>query len=218
MGLWDKVKTVGKGFATGGVPGAIYSGVTGRNAWSDALKASDRDPNDLQGQLAEQGGLSSAFAGQSEGDFRTLGGEATTERDYLRRIARGDESVSRMQLGQALQQNQAAQQSMAAGARPGNAAMAARTAAMTAGRQGAGLAGQQAIAGIQERQAAQQSLGNMLMQQRQQELQGALGGRSNANNAFTGALTGAMNTPTDFEKALGLLTDAGAGAAKVYGA
>jgi hypothetical protein len=45
---------------------------------------------------------------------------------------------------------------------------------------GAGLAGQQAVAGIQERQAAQNALNQMLMRQRQQELQAALQSRQTA--------------------------------------
>jgi hypothetical protein len=48
------------------------------------------------------------------------------------------------------------------------------------------MAGQQAIAGLQERQQAQQALAQMLMQQRQQELQAALGSRQNAISAYGG--------------------------------
>jgi hypothetical protein len=82
--------------------------------------------------------------------------------------------------------------------------MASRTAAMTAGRQGAGLAGQQAVAGIQERQAAQQALAQMLMQQRQQELGGVQTGFGTAGNAYGTAYTGAMGAPSQGEQLLQL--------------
>lgn len=192
------------------VQGRRKGGITGSNpkeVYDAYHRGMNRDKAGNLGKLGGQGDASSSFAGGAERAFGQLGSEATRERDYLRKIARGDESVSAMQLQDALQQNQSAQQSMAAGARPGNAAMAARTAAMTAGRQGAGLAGQQAVAGIQERQSAQQSLANMLMQQRQQELQGSLGGRSNATNAFGTAYTGSMGQPTNTERNLGMIRD-----------
>jgi hypothetical protein len=121
--------------------------------------------------MTEEGRQLADFERIGRQKFEGLGSEADREREYLRKIARGEESVSAQQLSNSLQQNQAQQQSMAAGARGGNQAMAARQAAMMAGRQGAGLAGQQATAGIQERQAASQGLSNMLMQQRGQELQ-----------------------------------------------
>ena len=165
----------------------------------------NRDQGGNMEKLQEQGGHASAFATQNQGNYVGLGHEANREREYLRKIARGEESVSAMQLKNALQQNQAAQQSMAAGARGGNSAMAARTAAMNAGRQGAGLAGQQAIAGIQERQAAQSGLANMLMQQRGQDLQGALGSRGQAIGAYGTAFSGSMQQPTGMEQGLGLL-------------
>src|SRR5262249_42273409 len=56
-----------------------------------------------------------------------------------------------------------------ASGRPGNAALNARLAAQNMGTLGAGLAGQQAIAGIQERTAAQQQLANVLGTTRSQD-------------------------------------------------
>lgn len=173
---------------------------------------------DPEGNLGSQSRKAGSFADRSQTHFGQLGAEATSERQRLRDIAEGRNSISAEQLRQALQQNVAAQQSMAAGARPGNAAMAARTASMQAARMGSGLAGQQAVAGIAERQAAAQSLANMLMQQRQQELQAALQSRGQAIQGFGdieraranrfGALTG---TPTGMESLLG----AGMGAAQL---
>jgi hypothetical protein len=122
----------------------------------------------------------SGFAGQGQAGFGALGAEAAQGRDYLRSIAEGKHSVSAEQLRQGMQQGLAAQRSMAASARPANAAMAARTAAMQGARLGYGLSGQQAVAGLQERQQAQQALNEMLLRQRQQELDAALGSRGQA--------------------------------------
>ena len=69
---------------------------------------------------------------------------------------------------------------MAASASPANAAMAARTAATQMGRLGAGMSGAAAMAGIQERNAAQQALNDSILRQQQLQLQGALGARQNA--------------------------------------
>jgi hypothetical protein len=127
-----------------------------------------------------QGEAAGQFAGEGERGFRKLGHESALQRRYMEDIARGRESVSAMQLKNALGQNVAGQQAMAASARPGQGAMGARSAMMNAGRMGAGLAGQQATAGIQERQSAQNALNNMLLQQRAQDMQVALNSRSNA--------------------------------------
>lgn len=140
--------------------------------------------------LTSQAGASGDFAGTGEKGFGALGGALTSEADYMRKIARGEESVSAEQLRQSLGQNLSAQQSMAAGAAPQNQAMAALQASRNAMQLGSGLAGQQAVAGMQERQAAQQALAQMLLQQRNQELQAALGGRQNAISGFGGISVG----------------------------
>jgi hypothetical protein len=111
--------------------------------------------------------------------------------DYLQGQARGENSVSAEQLRQALQQNLAAQRSMAASASPQNAAMAARTAAIQSGRLGAGLAGQQAVAGLAERNQAQQAYAQSLGQMRGQDLQAALGSRQTAVGANGAGQVGA---------------------------
>lgn len=183
------------------------SAIKSAGKWYDEQTNRDKQGN-LQ-SLNEQSGKAGGFADTSQGRFGSLGDTLGSEAEHLRRVARGEESVSAMQLGQALQQNQAAQQSMAASARPGNAAMAARTAAMTAGRQGAGLAGQQAIAGIQERQQAQQALVNALMQQRQQELAATQGARGQAIQGYGTGFAGAMQQPTGLEKGIAFAGDLG---------
>lgn len=90
--------------------------------------------------------------------------------DQLRRRASGEESLSALQLKDSLGQNLRQQQALAASARPGQAGMAGRMAAQQAGQLGAGLAGQQAMAGIQERTSAQNMLGGVLQGARGQDI------------------------------------------------
>jgi hypothetical protein len=82
------------------------------------------------------------------------------------------------------------QMSMAAGAAPQNQAAAARTAAINAMRIGSGQAGQAAVAGIQERAAANRGLSDLIMQQRQQELQATQGARGQAMAGYSPAQAG----------------------------
>jgi hypothetical protein len=149
-------------------------------------------------------GQAGSFAGQGEQGFRSLGTEAGLQRKYMEDIARGRESVSAGQLKNALGQNVAGAQAQAAGARPAQGAMASRNAMMSAGRMGAGLAGQQATAGIQERQSAQNALNQMLMEQRRQELQAALQSRQTQIGGYQ-----TPQGPTGQEKQLGFI-EAGA--------
>ncbi len=151
----------------------------------------EKDEQARKANLYQQSAAAGGFAGQGQAGFGQLGGEASAQRDYLRRLASGQDSVSAEQLRQGVQQGIAAQRSLAAGAAPQDAASAARTAAIQSARLTSGMAGQQALAGLQERQSAQQALSNMILQQRQQELQAALQSRQNAitgygaNNAGT---------------------------------
>lgn len=219
MAFWDGVKRVGVGLATGGLseigPGGavggplsealdrsakaeeLYGGVdpngdmarTARNAQQFAdsgVGAYRRAGQDLQAQHGTMQGLSDQYGRMSDQYGRRFGGIA----DRYGRIAAGQDSISAEQLRQGLQQNQAAQMSMAAGARPGNAAMAARTAAMNMSRQGMGMSGQAAMAGLQERRDA---LGAQLgaMGAGAQAQQGFMGGQSNLQGAIQqGLLTG----------------------------
>lgn len=185
----------------------------GKNKVGDALEwydqATDRDQGKNMEKLQDQGGKASGFADQTQGSFTSLGDEANRERDYLRDIARNGDPATRLFLKQGMQRNQAMQQSMAAGARPGNSAMAAINAASNAGRAGAALAGQQAAADLQARKQAQMALAQMLMQQRQQDLSAALGSRGDAIGAYGTAYTGSMQTPTSTEKAMQLAMNLG---------
>jgi hypothetical protein len=108
-------------------------------------------------------------AGQYQQMRGLYGQELGDVRNRLTQQATGAESVSAMQLKNALGQNIAAEQAMAASGR-GNPALQQRQAQQRVGDLRAGLAGQQAVAGLMERQQANQQLGQLLMQQRQQDL------------------------------------------------
>ena len=218
MGLWDTVKDVGAGIGN-----TVWQ--VGTLGQGDALLGGlDRTNNEFRqvdpnGDLARQGQHADTFASNNEFGFRDLGKENAALRGQIGDIANGKNSISAEQLRQGLQQNIAGQQAMAAGARGGNQAMMARQAMMNAGRMGSGMAGQQALAGIQERQAAMQSLGNMQAQQRQMELQAALQSRQNAMQAYGGIEQGRAQrfgamagAPTPTETVLGGIQGA-AGAA-----
>lgn len=208
MGLLGGLKRAITGAA--GSVGGLFGG-RGDNEFRDV---------DPEGNLGGVSGQATGFGGYGESEFRNTGRQLGGVADQLSRQMTGQESLSAEQLKQSLGRNLAAQQSMAAGARPGNAAMAARTAAIQQGRLGAGLAGQQAMAGIAERQAAAQQLGNLLTQKRQQELGAALGGYGlgvQGYGAIEGARTGRFGSltgvPTMGEQILG--AGAGLGMAKL---
>lgn len=143
--------TVGGIFGVGaGDPSNPY-----RNALNQNAQQQGQFGQNLQGQyLANQQGINN-----------TAG--------MLQSLASGQDSVSAEQLRQGLQQAQAQQMSMAAGAAPQNQAMAARNAMMNAGNLASGMMGQQAMAGLQERQAALNALSQLQLQQSGQNLEGA---------------------------------------------
>ncbi len=142
------------------------------------------DEANRRAMLSETGLASNQFAEWNQGGSQAGALEAHRQREQLRRYASGQDSQSAEQLRQSLQQNQAAQMSNAAGASPQNSAMAARTGAMNMSRQGYGLAGQQATAGIQERSAANQALSDSIMKQQGLHMQGSLGARQTAASAY----------------------------------
>jgi len=163
-------------------------------AWYDGFKKlnpitwGDDSASQLEqrADVRNQGGMASWYADQAQQGYGQLGTEATAAREALRRIATGQDSVSAEQLRQGLGENLSAQRSLVAAAPPQNAAMAARTAAIQSARLGSGLAGQQAVAGMQERQQAQRALAELILQQRQQDAQTALQSRQTAVNAYGG--------------------------------
>jgi Chaperone of endosialidase len=214
MAFWDYIPPV-----------AVYKAATGQGGplgpITDSLNRAQRAEElyggvDPQGDMARAAGQMQQFGRQGARGYGDLGQEATRERGYLRGLARGQDSVSAEQLRQGLQQNISGQQAMAAGARPGMAPMAARTASMNAARMGSGLAGQQAIAGLQERQQAQQMLQQAILGQRQQDLAatqfglgGAMQGYGGIENARTERYRALVGAPTPGEQ----IMQAGIGAA-----
>lgn len=150
--------------------------------WGDESDSSKQKRNDLD----YQGQEASGFANEGQDAYTGMRAEGAGIRDMLRKQATGETSLSAEQLRQGLQQQVAQQRSLAAGAAPGNAAMAARQAAMNTARLGYGMSGQAALAGIQEREAGARALSDAYNQQRALELQQALGSRQNATQAYGG--------------------------------
>lgn len=197
---------------------AAQQGVGGH--FSTGNDKRDFERNQVQGQ----GEAAAGFAGIGEQGFGQTGQRIGTLADMLQRRAMGQDSLSAEQLRQGLQQNLAAQQSMAASASPANAAMAARTAAIQSGRLGSALAGQQATAGIQERAHAQNALGQLLAQKRQQDLAAALQSRQNALAGFGDIYGTEMNRrnlefaqPSTGDKLLGAAVGLGTAGIAAYG-
>jgi hypothetical protein len=172
-------RRIGEGFASGGLSEAYR-----------ATKGLVQEPESTRRQrenLNNQGGAASEFADYGQRNYGALTDEASRQRDAFRRLASGQDSLSSEQLRQGLSQNMAAQRSMAASASPANSPMASLHAAQNMGRLGAGMSGQAAIAGIQERAAANKALSDMIMGQRQQDANVAMGSRQNATQAYGGA-------------------------------
>lgn len=176
---------------TGGVGGGIFNGI-GQTLFGSApggiknLLGESDDEKRRKELLRQQAKLSGGFADQSQYNTAMLGNEANSARQNLQKMASGELSYSREALRQGLQQQQAAQRSMAAGASPMAGPMAARNAAMNMGRAGYGMSGQAALAGIQEQQGASKMLQDAILQQRQQDMQAALGARQTAVTGYGG--------------------------------
>ncbi len=141
----------------------------------------------------------------------------------LERMGTGQDSYSKEQLRQSMGRLQSQQMSMAAGAPSSQNALAQRLAMRNASRIGGGLAGEQALAGIQERNAANMALGGMLGQARGQDTQAYLGGTElglraagmqqqggmNYEQNRTQRAGYAMNAPSTKEALIGALQGAG---------
>ncbi len=182
MSFWDTAGRVGEAIGTGGFSELARSGIADS---PDAPLEAQRKRR-LQQQAASAG----AFADNAAGGYNQLGRQGNRALSALQATANGQNSVSGEQLRQGLMQQQGQLQSMAAGAAPGNAAMAARTAMIQSARLSSGLAGQQAIAGLQERNQAQQQYAGLLQGLRGQDLQGTLGGRQAAIQGYGAANAG----------------------------
>ncbi len=150
--------------------------------WGDESQSSI----DKRNNLNETASAANSFADQGQNNYGAMTAEAQGAREALRGLANGQNSLAAEQLRQGLQQNMNAQRSMAASASSSNSPMAALHAAQNMGRMGAGMSGEAAMAGIAERQAAQKALADMIMAQRQQDANVALGSRQNAIGGFVG--------------------------------
>lgn len=192
MGLFDPLLGVSDGAGLGKLGGALTA-----------------DEQARKKLLEEQAAAAGGFADYGEGGFKSLGTAADDVRMMLQQHALGQKSFSGEQLRQGLMQQQAAQRSYAASAAPQNAAMAARTAAMNMGRAASGMTGQAALADIAERQAFAKALADVTLQQRQQELQAALGSRQNALTGY-GAGNPFVPQPSTLDKLLGAGAQIGA--------
>lgn len=139
--------------------------------------------------LGVSSGAAGNFANQAQGNFFGRDqGQLDATNQYLQGQMTGQNSVSAEQLRQGVQQNVAAQQAQAASASPQNQAMAARLASMNSARLGYGMSGQQAVAGLQERNQAAQTLAQLQEQQRQQDMQATLGGYGTAVQGYGSAV------------------------------
>lgn len=148
-------------------------------------RAASSGMDDITARPGEQAQVDQAaaagnFANVGESGFNRMQGNLDRSADWLNKVASGQESVSREQLRQAAESNIATQKSMAAGAAPRDAAMAAFGASRNAADIGSGLAGQQQIAGQQERDAAQRALAELQLGRSGQYLQAGLGSRQTA--------------------------------------
>ena len=142
------------------------------------------DDQTRQNLLAQQGALAGQFAGQGQAGYNAYGQQAQGVLAALRRQASGQDSISAEQLRQSLAQQLAQQRSFAAGASPRFAAGAARTAAIQMGRASTAMAGQQALAGLAERQQAVGQQSQLLGTLRGQDLNAALQSRQNALGGY----------------------------------
>lgn len=162
------------------------------NGFEKAFALGPYDPTNpdreaLRNQVAlgnAQGAAAGQFADTGQNNYGQQTQNLAQQTKYLQDLQSGRNSVAAEQLRQGLAQNVAAQHSMAAGGAPQNSAQAARIAANNTARLGYGMSGQQATAGLAERNAATQALTNAYLQQRGQDANVALQSRQNAINAY----------------------------------
>lgn len=176
------------------IPGAFgRPPVPGTSGGDDTYGGQDEDRE----RVRRQAGLASDFADLGQAQYGRRGQHLDLAFDRLGALAEGRESITGEQLRQGLAANMASQQSQAAGARGGNAAMAARTASRNAASLGSGLAGQQTLAGIAERDAANRALIGGMSTARDQDLRAGTISRGQAIQGIGQAL-GNPNQPTDY--------------------
>lgn len=167
-GAYKAISSAAENWNTPSRSGGEYGGVDKGNFDLPGAKERSKRLLDMaQGFGQRQAPGIGRFQNSGEGEFR--GGQEALIRQLQGR-ASGADSLSQIQLRQAADHNLAQQQALAASARPGQGAMAARMASQQAGNIGQGLAGQAAQAGIMERAQAQDMLGNVLAGARGQDI------------------------------------------------
>jgi hypothetical protein len=102
--------------------------------------------------------------------YEQRGEQIDTLADQMRARAEGRESITGLQLAQALANAQAQQAAMQASARPGQQGMAARMASQQASKLGSEAAGQSALARMTEQDRARQALAALLLAARGQDV------------------------------------------------
>lgn len=194
---------IGAGIATGGLSEAyraLDSGALDRQ--NNEYAAVDRADYDSPGyaqrdqlynqQLADalRNNQAQAYTAQDSA-FR---GNQSQLAQMLMGQARGENSLSAEQLRQGQMSSVAQQQALAASAAPGQQSTALRMAMGNAARQGYGMSGQAAMAGIAERNAAAQSLGGVLSGARGQDQQMGMynAGNQQAASQFNAGQNGAL--------------------------
>jgi hypothetical protein len=168
------------------------------------LGADSQSMIDQRNGMMGQGAAAGSWADEAQRNARDQGAMSYDQYKALGDQAAGKNLVSAEMLRQGLQQNLAQQRSMAAGASPNNAAMAARVAANNMNRASYGMSGQAALASMQEQMAARRAQADFLQRWRDQELAAAQGARGQAIGAYQGT------TPekNDIEKFGGAATGA----------
>jgi hypothetical protein len=155
----------------GAVAGGVFGGLGGLFGGSSApqLRGYDQRNAQLQAGIVGAQGRQGAQIGQYERsaggtDFRQ--GQMDLVRQLQQQAAGRGPSLAGMQAQAVGQQSLAQQQALAAGAAPGNEALAARQAAMNAGSTMQGVAQTSAQARMAEQMAARQQLAGVLGQGR----------------------------------------------------
>lgn len=126
-----------------------------------------------QGRADNLNALASSYGNRAAPEMSNDSSFRNQQSDLANRLQRqmnGEDSLSNLQLRQATDQNINQQRSLAAGASPGNAAMAQRLAMQNIGQMNQGFGNQAAQLGIQERNAAANTLGQVAGQGRGQDI------------------------------------------------
>ncbi len=179
---------------------------------SGPARSSSYGAVDPSGAMTGTVGAAGVAAGRGDVGYGNMTGQLAGDRRYLQDLRSGKNSLAGEQLRQGLMQQQGQMVGTMASARPSNAPAAARTAVLASGRAQSAMAGNAAMAGIAERNAAAQTLAGLNLQQRGQDVNYSLGqrglavqGLSALEQARTGRYAADMATPSKNEVLLGAL-------------